>query len=133
VILTYFAKGPIAIDSKILHETLQRLVPEREEQIMGHFTQPYYDKGMAEGKAAGMAEGKAEGIAAGKAAGIEAGIAEGEARGRAKLLAHLLQRRFGAIPGSVHQRIFAADAASIETWAGRAFDAPSLESIFASN
>jgi hypothetical protein len=88
-----------------MHETLQGLVPERKEQLMGSFSQPYYDKG------------KAEGIAAGEA----------------KLLAHLLEKRFGAVPQSVRQRIDTADVASIETWFDRVLDAPDLQSVFASN
>jgi hypothetical protein len=88
-----------------MHETLLRLVPDRTEQIMGWLTQPYYDKGKAEGKA----------------------------EGEAKILARLLERRFGTLPDPLRQRIFAADAASIETWVERAFDAPDMQSIFDSN
>ena len=117
VILTYLNEGPVTIDSTLMHETLQRLVPERKEQFMGWFSQPYYDKGKAEGIAEGKAEGKTE------------GIVEGEA----KLLAHLLEKRFGAIPLSVRQRIDTADVASIETWVDRVLDAPDLQSVFASN
>ena len=76
---------------------------------MGWLTQPYYDKGKAEGRA------------------------EGEARGEAKILTRLLEIRFGAIPAALHQRIFAADVASIETWVERAFEAPDLQSVFDSN
>jgi len=41
-------------------------------------TQPYYDKGKA----------------------------EGEAKGEAKILTRLLERRFGTLPGALRQRIF---------------------------
>ena len=68
---------------------------------MGWITQPFYDKGKAEGEA--------------------------------KVLAQLLEKRFGAIPASLRQRIFAADVTSIETWVERAFDAPDLQSVFESN
>jgi predicted transposase/invertase (TIGR01784 family) len=112
-ILTYFEKGPLSREGKVIRDTLRRLVPDRMERIMGELTQPYYDKGRAEGKA----EGKAE------------GLAEGEAR----ILAHLLEKRFGAISGSVRQRIFTAEAATIETWVERVLDAPDLQSVFASN
>jgi hypothetical protein len=105
VILTYLDRGSIALDNKVMHEALQRLVPDRKELIMGWLTQPYYDKGKA----------------------------EGEARGEAKILTRLLERRFGAIPAALHQRIFAADVASIETWVERAFEAPDLQSVFDSN
>jgi hypothetical protein len=105
VILTYLDKGPTALNHKVIHEALLRLVPERTEQIMGWLTQPYYDKGKA----------------------------EGEAKGEAKILTRLLERRFGTLPDPLRQRIFAADAGSIETWVERAFDAADLQSIFDSN
>ena len=101
VILTYLDKGPTALNNKVIHEALLRLVPERTEQIMGWLTQPHYDKGKAEGEA--------------------------------KILTRLLERRFGTLPEPLRQRIFAADAGSIETWVERAFDAPDLQSIFDSN
>jgi hypothetical protein len=113
VILTYLDKGPTALNNKVMHEALLRLVPDRTEQIMGWLTQPYYDKGKAEGEAKGKAEG--------------------EAKGEAKILARLLERRFGTLPGPLRQRIFAADVGSIEAWVERAFDAPDLQSIFDSN
>jgi hypothetical protein len=50
VILTYLDKGPTALNNKVMHEALLRLVPDRTEQIMGWLTQPYYDKGKAEGE-----------------------------------------------------------------------------------
>jgi hypothetical protein len=101
VILTYLDKGPTALNNKVIHEALLRLVPDRTEQIMGWLTQPYYDKGKAEGEA--------------------------------KILARLLERRFGTLPDPLRQRIFTADAGSIESWVERAFDAPDLQSIFDSN
>jgi hypothetical protein len=113
VILTYLDRGSIALDNKFMHDALQRLVPDRKERIMGWLTQPYYDKGKAEGRAEGRAEG--------------------EASGEAKILTRLLERRFGAVPAALHQRIFAADVASIETWVERAFEAPDLQSVFDSN
>jgi hypothetical protein len=72
---------------------------------MGWLTQPYYDKGKA----------------------------EGEAKGEAKILARLLEKRFGIVPAQVRQRIFAADVGEIEAWVERAFDAPDLQSVFESN
>src|SRR6185312_12299089 len=52
VILTYLDKSSIKVNKKA-HEALLRLVPERKEKIMGWITQPYYDKGLAEGEAKG--------------------------------------------------------------------------------
>ena len=35
VILTYLDKGPTALNNKVMHEALLRLVPDRTEQVMG--------------------------------------------------------------------------------------------------
>jgi hypothetical protein len=55
---------------------------------------------------------------------------QGKAEGEANILTRFLERRFGTVPDSLRQRIFAADVGSIETWVERAFDAPDLQSIF---
>lgn len=117
VILTYLDKLPRAINNQVMHETLERLVPDRKERIMGWLTQPYYDRGKAEGLAEGLAEGRAE----------------GKTIGEAKVLTRLLEKRFGAIPALVRQRIFSADAVCIEAWVEQALDAPDLEAVFDSN
>ncbi len=88
---------------------------------MGWLTQPYYEKGLAEGEARGEAKGEAK------------GEARGEARGEAKVLIRLLEKRFGGVPTPLSQRIFAADVGAIEAWVERAFDAPDLQSIFGPN
>lgn len=105
VILTYFDKGPVAINHKKVREVLQQRVPERTERLMGWLTQPYYDKGKAEGRT------------------------EGEAR----VLTRLLENRFGAVPNSIRQRIFSANVGEIDSWVERAFHAPDLQSVFESN
>jgi hypothetical protein len=120
VILTYLDKGPTAVNITVVHEALERLVPERKERIVGWLTQPYYDKGKAEGKVEGLAEGEAR------------GEVRGEARGKADVLTRVLEKRFGAIPDPVRHRIFSADVECIDAWADRVFDAPDLQSIFAS-
>ena len=102
VILTYLETGSTALSNKVVRETLERLVPERKERILGPLTQPYYEKG----------------------------IAEGEARGEAKILTLLLETRFGAIPADFRQRISAADAGAIEAWAARTLAARDLQSVF---
>lgn len=106
VILTYLETGSTALSNKVVRETLERLVPERKERILGPLTQPYYEKGLAEGEA------------------------KGETKGEAKILTLLLETRFGALPTDFRQRISAADAAAIEAWAARAFKARDLQSVF---
>ena len=114
VILKYLNKGAaVAIDLETMREKLLRLVPDRAEQIMGWWTQPVYEKGMAEGEARG--------------------VAIGEARGEAKLLTRLLEKRFGVVPPQLRERIFLANVGQIEAWGERALDAPDLQSIFETN
>jgi predicted transposase YdaD len=106
VILTYLETGSTALSNKVVRETLERLVPERKERILGPLTQPYYEKGLAEGEA------------------------RGEAKGEAKILTLLLETRFGALPADFRHRISAADAAAIEAWAARAVAARDMQSVF---
>lgn len=51
VILTYLDKGPMAQNHRVLHEALDRLVPEQKDSIVGWFTRNYYEKGREEGEA----------------------------------------------------------------------------------
>ena len=110
VILTYFNNGPTPLDINLLRETVRQAVPDREERIMGWFSQPYYEKGLAEGEVKGEVKG--------------------EAKGQAKILTRLLEKRFGVVPSLLRERIFAANVGQIEAWVERAFDAPDLQSIF---
>jgi predicted transposase/invertase (TIGR01784 family) len=121
VILTYLDKVRVRVDIEVLRSTLQKLIPDRTERIMGWITQPYYDKGLAEGKAIGEARGEAK------------GEAKGEASGKAKVLARFLEKRFGAIPAAMRQRLFDADARMIDVWVERALEAKNLRAVFETN
>lgn len=44
-------QGSAALSNKVVREALERLVPHRKERILGPLTQPYYEKGLAEGEA----------------------------------------------------------------------------------
>lgn len=63
----------------------------------------------------------------------EKGLAEGRGEGEAKLLTRLLEKRFGVLPASLRQRIFAADVSALDAWAERFLDARDLQSIFDPN
>jgi predicted transposase/invertase (TIGR01784 family) len=101
VILMYLDKGSVGININMIGEALEHSSPQRRERIMGCLTQPFYDKGKAEGEA--------------------------------KILSRLLEKRFGLVPTSVRELIFAADVGAIERWVERAFDAPDLQSVFETN
>jgi Putative transposase, YhgA-like len=105
VILTYLNMSPVTVDKGVMNDVLLRLIPDRKERIVGWLTQPYYEKG----------------------------IAEGEAAGGARVLARLLEKRFGTIPNSFRRRLFSANVNEIESWAARAVDARDLQSVFESN
>jgi predicted transposase/invertase (TIGR01784 family) len=109
LILKYIGKGPVPVSDEALHDALRQLVPDREEQIMNRFGRKYFDSGVAKGRA------------------------EGRAEGRGSALARLLERRFGAVPNGIHERIASADVASLEGWLERVLDAPDLQSVFGSN
>ena len=57
-------------------------------------------------------------------------LRQGEARGEARLLRHLLTKRFGEPSESIQQRIATADAETLAFWFERALEAQALEDIF---
>jgi hypothetical protein len=57
-------------------------------------------------------------------------VQQGRAEGEARALVRLLEKRFGPIPPSLHERIFASDVTSIEAWIDRAIEARELLSVF---
>jgi hypothetical protein len=86
---------------------------------------------LVEGRQAGIEEGRQAGIEEGRQAGIQAGIREGRHEGEVALLLRLLERRFGAVPGWVADRVRAAETAQLEEWGVRILDAGSLDDVFA--
>jgi hypothetical protein len=61
---------------------------------------------------------------------LQEGRLEGRVEGEAALLLRLLERRFGALPAAVRDRVAAADTAALETWGLRVLDAGSLDDLF---
>lgn len=105
LVLTYWDQGPVPLDCNAVLEKFSRLGPKRSKKIMGWLTQPFYEQGKA----------------------------EGETQGQAKMLIRFLQNRFGVLPESIRQRIFAAQVSETEAWLDRACHAPDLQSVFNSN
>jgi len=75
-------------------------------------------------------QGHQEGLLAGRQEGRREGKAEGIVEGEAKSLTRLLERRFGPLPGSVHERIAVAGPWQVEAWLDAVLDAPDLEAVF---
>jgi hypothetical protein len=57
-------------------------------------------------------------------------VEQGRGEGEAMALVRFLQKRFGPIPPSLRERIFASDVISIEAWIDRAVEARELLSVF---
>ena len=62
---------------------------------------------------------------------LQEGRQEGRQEGEAILLMHLLERRFGALPGWAADRITTADPVALEKWGLRVLDAGTLDEVFA--
>jgi hypothetical protein len=110
LLLTYIGKGPVSVSNEAVRAALHRWVPGREEEIMASFGQEYFESG--------------------KAAGVAEGLQQGMQRGRASSLIELLETRFGPVPAPLQERIYGADATSMDVWLKRVISAPDLSSIF---
>jgi predicted transposase YdaD len=77
-------------------------------------------------KREGLAKGHQQGLLKGLEEGLEKGLQEGEAR----LLIRQLQKRFGALPESVHVRVSQAPPERLELWGERLLDVASLDALF---
>lgn len=111
LILTYLDKGPVAVSREVIRQLLRGRVPDREEQIMGWITQPYFEEGLEQG--------------------LEKGLEQGRAEGQAKSLVRVLEKRFGALPDPLRTRVLSADVQSLDSWLDRVFDAADLQAVFA--
>jgi flagellar biosynthesis/type III secretory pathway protein FliH len=70
--------------------------------------------------------GRQEGLQEGRQEGLEQGLLRGE-----RVLLHKqLERRYGALPTWVSERLAQADHAQLEAWALDLLDAANLEDIF---
>ena len=63
--------------------------------------------------------------------GLEQGRVEGRSEGMALLLESQLQKRFGSLPPTLKERLFAAPPAALAIWSLRVLDASSLQEVFA--
>ena len=71
-----------------------------------------------------------QGIQQGIHQGIQQGIQQGISQGEMLALKRQLERRFGALPAWVEEKLTTANQASLESWADRVLEATSLEDVF---
>ncbi|MFZ1639833.1 MAG: DUF2887 domain-containing protein [Candidatus Contendobacter sp.] len=77
----------------------------------------------------GMEKGKQEGLKEGKQEGLKEGKQEGKQEEALTILSKLIRRRFGRVPRWAGVRLRQADAAQLETWIERIFDARDVEDL----
>jgi hypothetical protein len=63
--------------------------------------------------------------------GLAQGLAEGKAEGQRHILRRMVQRRFGAVPDALEQRISAADQEALDALADRLLSAMAVEDLLA--
>jgi flagellar biosynthesis/type III secretory pathway protein FliH len=73
---------------------------------------------------------KAEGMQEGLEKGIEKGREEGRKTGEATMLCKMLELKYGLLPAWAQEKITQADAATLEQWATRLFNAQTLDEVF---
>lgn len=89
-----------------LGAAVERVKPERRDDIMPTVAQEWVRQGRAEGRVEGRIEGKAE------------------------MLQRQLRRRFGVLPPEVEARLQAAGGDQLDAWSDRFVDARTLDEVF---
>ena len=107
-LLRYLSRGTDRVDRTELARAVTQTF-ERGDEIMNTIAAEWIKEGELKGKL------------------------EGELRGRKqeaeKLLQRLLTRRFGPLPAWVEDKLTQADTETLEMWADRVLDAPTLEAV----
>jgi predicted transposase YdaD len=63
--------------------------------------------------------------------GLQEGMGKGMEKGERRVLTRLLERRFGALPGTARERIEQASLADLERWVDRVLGAATLDEVLA--
>ncbi len=104
---------------------LRRLMPGQELPEVNELQE--IDTMLAETVEEWTRQWKEDGLREGRQQGLQQGLQQGEST----LLQKQLERRFGALPAWVPQRLAQASPAQIEMWGLELLDAASLEDVFA--
>lgn len=87
------------------------------------------NKGYEDGVLQGIQQGVQQGIQQGIQQGLEQGLREGARLEKVSTLKRLLQRKFGALPPWVDERIDHASKDRLDDWTERLLDASSLSDL----
>ena len=120
---------PKLLSDQILHEI--KLIEEDEKM---RYITSVERIGKAEGRLEGLLEGRHEGRHEGLLEGRHEGLLEGQVKGlvigESKILKRQLERRFGALPSWVVNKIESASEQDLESWADAVLTAPTLDAVF---
>jgi len=94
------------IEPELLERAMRLARPQDGEALMGTIAEKWLQEGRQEG------------------------IQEGMQKGEANTLARLLERRFGAVPDAVRERVATASLEQLDTWLDTVIDAESLDEVF---
>ena len=97
----------------------------QEADAMSHFADRFREEGMQKGMQQGMQQGMQRGIQKGMQQGLRRGLHEGEAR----VLARLLEARFGPLSDEVKGRLEQADEKTLLLWSERVLTARRIEDV----
>lgn len=120
----------IDVYAEVTQEEQQAIYHElsdREETAM--LAQYIRNKGYEDGVLQGIQQGVQQGIQQGIQQGLEQGLREGARLEKVSTLKRLLQRKFGALPPWVDERIDHASKDRLDDWTERLLDASSLSDL----
>jgi len=119
---------------------LRRLMPGQEipevrelqeiDTMLAETVEEWTRQWKEEGLRQGLEDGLRQGMEEGRQKGLQQGLQQGLHEGEAALLRKLLERRYGALPTWVRDKLAQAAPEQLEAWAVEILDAPSLEDVF---
>ena len=99
-------------------------------ETVEEWTRQWKADGLQQGRLQGLQEGRQEGLREGLREGLQVGIQQGLLRGERVLLQKQLERRFGALPPWVSERLAQATPEQLEAWGLDLLDAADLGALF---
>ncbi|MBF0159185.1 MAG: Rpn family recombination-promoting nuclease/putative transposase [Magnetococcales bacterium] len=114
-VFRYIAETYPVYNEQILREIVQRILPQEGDTMTSQFVQDI------------VAQNKPEWVQFGRQEGIKEGIKEGQSA----ILLRQMQRRFGAVPDWIHDRVLRATTDQLEQWSELILDAQSPRDLFA--
>jgi len=113
-VLAYIDRGPIKLTLDDLKAALPPLESDRMTAIYGHFSQHFFEDGLAKGVAQGREQGMIAGVMAEKRRTLE----------------KLITRRFGPLTPEQANRIGEADLPTLDQWIDAVLDGSDHASLF---